>query len=73
MNVLDARGLRCPMPLLKLKQSLHQLNVGEVLTVMTTDPVSPRDFVAFLQRSPHSLLSATQQNEDFIFEIKKGE
>ena len=73
MNVLDARGLRCPMPLLKLKQSLHQLNVGEVLTVMTTDPVTQRDFVAFLQRSPHSKLSATQQNEDFIFEIKKGE
>ena len=73
MNQLDARGLRCPMPLLKLKQSLHQMNAGEVLTVMTTDPVSQRDFVAFLQRSPHSLLSATQQNEDFIFEIKKGE
>ena len=47
MNQLDARGLRCPMPLLKLKQSLHQMNAGEVLTVMTTDPISQRDFVNY--------------------------
>lgn len=73
MNILDARGMRCPMPLLKLKQSLHQLNVAEVLTVMTTDPVSQRDFVAFLRQTPHQLISVKQQNEEFIFEIKKGE
>lgn len=73
MNILDARGMRCPMPLLKLKQSLHQLNVAEVLTVMTTDPVSQRDFVAFLRQTPHQLISVKQENEEFIFEIKKGE
>jgi len=72
VNILDARGMRCPMPLLKLKQSLHQLPTGEVLKVMTTDPISQSDFVAFLQRSPHLLLSMSQQQEDFVFEIEKG-
>ena len=73
MNIIDARGMRCPMPLLKLKQSLHQLPTGEVLKVLTTDPISQRDFVAFLQRSPHRLLSMSQQQEDFVFEIEKGQ
>ncbi|MCB1659566.1 MAG: sulfurtransferase TusA family protein [Pseudomonadales bacterium] len=73
MIILDARGMRCPMPLLKLKQSLHQLNVAEVLTVMTTDPMSKRDFVAFLQRSPHKLLSITENDSEICFEIQKGE
>lgn len=73
MIILDARGMRCPMPLLKLKQSLHQLNVADVLTVTTTDPASKRDFVAFLQRSPHKLLSMTENETEICFEIQKGE
>jgi len=72
MNVLDARGMRCPMPLLKLKQSLHQMNVGEVLTVMTTDPVSQRDFVVFLQQTKHRLLATHEEQQVFYFEIEKG-
>ncbi|HMU86935.1 MAG TPA: sulfurtransferase TusA family protein [Agitococcus sp.] len=72
MNQLDARGLRCPMPLLKLKQSLHQMNAGEVLTVMTTDPISQRDFVVFLRQSPHQLLSMHQEQDVFYFQIEKA-
>lgn len=72
MNVLDARGMRCPMPLLKLKQSLHQMNVGEVLTVMTTDPISQRDFVVFLQQTKHQLLAIREEQQVFYFEIEKG-
>ncbi|PTQ88258.1 sulfurtransferase TusA family protein [Agitococcus lubricus] len=70
--LLDARGLRCPMPLLKLKQALHQMAVNEVLTVMTSDPVSERDFVVFLKQSPHQLLKQAHVEQDFVFEIKKG-
>jgi tRNA 2-thiouridine synthesizing protein A len=71
-HILDARGMRCPMPLLKLKQSLHQLNVAEVLIVLTSDPTSQRDFVSFLQRSPHKLLSMSKNEQEFRFEIQKA-
>lgn len=69
---LDARNLRCPMPLLKLKQALHGMPVGEVLTVATTDPVSQRDFVAFLKQTSHQLLVMEQRGDEFYFEIRKA-
>jgi|JI8StandDraft_1071087.scaffolds.fasta_scaffold167953_2 tRNA 2-thiouridine synthesizing protein A len=69
---LDARGLRCPMPLLKLKQALHGLAVNDILTVSTTDAVSQRDFVVFLGQTKHQLLLSEQRGDEFYFEIKKG-
>ena len=69
---LDARGLRCPMPLLKLKQALHSLVVGDILTVSTTDAVSQRDFAVFLGQTKHQLLLSEQRGDEFYFEIKKG-
>ena len=69
---LDARGLRCPMPLLKLKQALHSLVVGDILTVSTTDAVSQRDFAVFLRQTKHQLLLSEQRGDEFYFEIKKG-
>lgn len=69
---LDARGLRCPLPLLKLKQALHSLTTDDVLSVTTTDPVSQRDFIVFLKQTPHQLLVQEQRGEEFYFEIKKG-
>ncbi len=69
---LDARGLRCPMPLLKLKQALHSLAIGDILTVSTTDAVSQRDFVVFLGQTKHQLMLSEQRGDEFYFEIKKG-
>ncbi|MDO8417459.1 MAG: sulfurtransferase TusA family protein [Agitococcus sp.] len=69
---LDARGLHCPMPLLKLKQALHGLEVGEILTVSTTDAVSQRDFVVFLGQTKHQLLLNEQRGDEFYFEVRKG-
>lgn len=69
---LDARHLRCPMPLLKLKQALHAMPANEVLTVLTSDPVSQRDFVAFLKQTQHQLLVMEPQGDEFYFEIRKG-
>ncbi|HEX5277459.1 MAG TPA: sulfurtransferase TusA family protein [Fluviicoccus sp.] len=69
--LLDARGLRCPMPLLKLKQALHGLPPGAALTVLTTDPGSQRDFPAFLRQGGHTLVSQEAQDGEFRFEIRK--
>lgn len=55
--VWDLRGLRCPMPLLKLKQALHKAQPGCQLSVLTSDTGAQRDIPAFLQHTPHVLLA----------------
>lgn len=68
---LDARGLRCPMPLLKLKQSLHGMESMAVITVQTSDPGSVRDFQAFLRQAGHELLEMKSDEREFLFRIRK--
>lgn len=70
--LVDARGLRCPLPLLRLKQHLNQLSTGEQLLVLTTDPGSVRDFQVFLKQAGHILLEQSQTEEGFRFLIRKG-
>lgn len=68
---LDARGLRCPMPLLKLKQALHGMAAGDEIEVRTSDPGSVRDFQAFLRQSGHHLLDMEEGEKEFFFRIRK--
>ena len=56
---LDARGLRCPLPLLRAKQALAALAVGEVLEVLATDAGAGRDIPAWCQLAGHELLAQT--------------
>lgn len=53
---LDAKGLDCPLPLLKAKQALNKMSAGEVLEVLATDIGSKRDFAVFAEQSGHQLL-----------------
>lgn len=55
---LDARGLKCPMPLLKAKQALNGMAAGQELVIEATDPGSVRDFEAFTRQSGHELVSS---------------
>lgn len=71
MYQLDARGLRCPMPLLKLKQALHGMDSGGVILVETSDPGSVRDFKAFLKQTGHELLEMEEREQAFFFRIRK--
>jgi tRNA 2-thiouridine synthesizing protein A len=68
---LDARQLRCPMPLLKLKQTLHRMEQGQEVDVLTTDPGSVRDFQAFLKQSGHELLEMQEQEAAYFFRVRK--
>jgi len=70
---LDATEYRCPMPLLKTKQALSSMNLGEVLKVTCTDSGSWRDIPAFINLSAHELLDRNQSGDEYIFLIKKGE
>ena len=68
---LDACGFSCPMPLLKAKQALNQMEPGEVLKVLATDPGSERDFASFADIAGHELLLSEQKSGTFTFIFKK--
>ncbi len=67
---LDARGLFCPMPILRASQAMQPLHAGEVLEVLATDPASPPDFVAFTKQTGHHLLSSTEEGGVYRFLIR---
>jgi tRNA 2-thiouridine synthesizing protein A len=68
---LDARGLNCPLPILKTKKALAEMTSGEVLRVLATDPGSVRDFQAFAKQTGNELLSHTEENKEFVFLMKR--
>ena len=69
---LDARGLNCPLPILRAKKSINALASGEVLRITATDPGSVKDFEAFCKQTGHSLLSSSEADGAFVFEIQKS-
>lgn len=71
-QLLDTRGLNCPMPLLKTKQALHKLTSGAVLKVIATDAGSVRDFQAFIERSDHELLQMFIETSEYTYLIRRG-
>jgi len=61
---VDARGLRCPLPILRAKKALAQLQSGQTLRVLTTDPHALRDFQAFCRQTGNPLL-AQHEHPDY--------
>ena len=68
---LDARGLNCPLPILRTKKSLNDMVPGQVLKVLATDPGSVRDFQAFSKQTGNQLLSSTEDKGEFLFLMRK--
>lgn len=68
---LDARGLNCPLPILRCKKSLAELQPGQILKVVATDPGSVKDFQAFCKQTGHELLSHEAKDSEFTFIMKK--
>ncbi len=69
---LDARGLNCPLPILRAKKSIGSLASGQVLRITATDPGSVKDFEAFCKQTGNALLSSTEADGAFIFDIRKS-
>ena len=69
---LDARGLTCPLPLLKAKQALNRLDSGRVLEVICTDAGSVRDFEVFAQQSGNELLRQESSDGEYTHWLKKA-
>lgn len=68
---VDASGLNCPLPILRCKKGLSDLNASQVLKVITTDPGSVKDFNAFCLQTGHELLQLDEDETSFTFYIKK--
>ncbi len=73
MEILDLTGLRCPLPLLKLKQRLHVLATNQCIDVLTTDSGALRDFPVFLRQAGHHLEQVTTDTQGVSrFTIRKA-
>ena len=68
---LDARGLNCPLPILRTKKSLSDMSTGQVLKIMATDPGLTKDFQAFAKQTGNALLSSAEVDKVFTFFIQK--
>ncbi len=68
---VDARGLNCPLPILRTKKAIAALQDGEVLEMTSTDPGSLKDIESFCSQTGNELVSSNQSGGDFIFYIRK--
>lgn len=69
---LDARGLLCPLPILKTRFAMDDMAAGEVLKVLSTDAGSVRDMEAFARQTETELLSSTASGGEYVFFLRKG-
>ena len=69
---LDAKGLSCPLPVVKARLEIEKLGSGQVLEVLATDPGSVSDFENWTKMSGHDLLSSEQDGGVFTYLIRKG-
>ncbi len=69
---VDARGLNCPLPILRTKKALADMQSGEVLHVVATDPGSVRDFQAFAKQTGNELLKQIENDQrEFEYWLKR--
>lgn len=68
---LDAKGLSCPLPILKTKKALNDLATGQVLKILATDPGSVKDMQAFSRQTGNTLVSSSEEGGAFVFFMRK--
>jgi tRNA 2-thiouridine synthesizing protein A len=70
-RTFDASGMRCPMPILKTKKEIGQIEVGQILEVIATDIGTKKDFPAFAQRTGHEIIELVEEGDKLIWYIKR--
>lgn len=68
---LDARGLNCPLPILRTKKSLGEMAAGQILKITATDPGAVKDMAAFAKQTGNELVSSAEAGGDYVFFMKK--
>ena len=71
-RILNVKGLRCPIPVLKAEKIMKKLNIGDVLEILTTDPQAIKDFKAFCEVKNCLFQSLVKKNDVFIISICKS-
>lgn len=69
---LNARGLNCPLPILRAKKALNHMSSGQILHVVATDPGSIKDFEAFARQTGNELIESNEVDGEFLFLVKKA-
>jgi tRNA 2-thiouridine synthesizing protein A len=69
---LDAKGLRCPLPIMKATRAMKDLKLGQILRITATDPGSRRDFEGWAKNGGHTLLDVKEENGVYTYTIRKG-
>ena len=70
-TTLDARGMNCPLPILKTKKALNKMEEGDLLGIQSTDPGSVKDFQSFCEQTGNTLMSSESSEGEYSFVIKK--
>ncbi|MCA9963949.1 MAG: sulfurtransferase TusA family protein [Anaerolineales bacterium] len=70
-KVLDCSGMLCPVPVVKTSKAIKQIEVGQVLKMIATDPGAPPDMVAWAKNTRHELLDSHQEGDKFIFFLRR--
>ena len=68
---IDTSGLNCPLPILKAKKALTELQSGQTLKVIATDPGSWRDFEAFAKQTGNTLVSQEKTEANFVYVLQR--
>jgi tRNA 2-thiouridine synthesizing protein A len=68
---LDARGMNCPLPILRARKALNGMSSGQVLRIVATDPGSVKDIESFSRQTGNELLSQSTGEKEFVFLMRK--
>ncbi len=68
---VDARGLTCPLPILRAKKALADMQSGQILKVLATDPGSQRDFAAFAKQTGNEIVESSTHDKTFVFLMRR--
>ena len=70
--MLDTKGLNCPLPVLKTRRAMRDMNAGDTIEIVATDPLAARDFEAFCEATGHELVESRHADGVFTFLIRKS-
>ena len=72
MALLDVKGLKCPLPVLRARKAMKDVAVGDLLKVLATDPGAPKDFVHFCETTGHELVESSESEGVYSLVIRKS-
>ncbi len=71
-TLLDTKGLKCPLPVLRARKAMKLVDPGGLLEVQATDPDSVKDFQAFCETTGHELVASREAEGVYVFTIRKA-